>query len=340
LRFVVDRPVQAVVAQVTALAGQGLPPFQSSGRLAEAGDDHAEAEAHPDHADQPEVRLSARHTPTPAWLRPLLPLGLAIAVIALWGSLVWGWQVSAPPLSPGATYRVLGRQLALTYTPSTTPTVPSLLAVNFRGEETRLTVDQTQRERIGRATLTLAPAYPALWVATADGSARLSLPNRNDPQPAIGIVFADGTSEESVLLPELGAGLRLVRRVLPEPGFVLELYRSDEVQPVYRAELPASGRVVIPLARTDLELVVTTLPGLLVNVHYLPHLWLTWVGVALAAAGAAAGFTAAGWLIVQVAPWTPDRAVVIIQSSSPQWVDTLVDRLQQPDAPALPVQDT
>lgn len=330
-RFVVDAPVRQVVAQLHAAADLRAPALQSE-FVPPA--DHPPLDARDEDADQEEeARLSAVQLPTQAWLRPLLPLGMLIAVTALWAALVWGWQVAAPPLAPGATYRVIGQQLALTYTPSLTPTLASALRVNFRGEKLSLAVDRAQVVGIGGATLSLAPVYPALWVATADGAAQLSLPGRADPQPAVGIVFAGNTTEESVLLPEQGAGLRVVRRSAPTPGFVLELYRSDEVQPVYRAELPATGRVVIPLARTNLELVVTTLPGLLVNVHYLPNLWLTWVGLALAVAGAAAYLGQAGWLVVQAAPWPRGRTVVIVQSSHARWIDA-ISRVERMGVPA------
>ena len=51
------------------------------------------------------------------------------------------------------------------------------------------------------------------------------------------------------------------------------------------------------LARTSLELIVITLPGILVNIRYHPNLWLAWVGLGLALAGAAAHLVPwAGWL--------------------------------------------
>ena len=325
-RLVVDRPIDQVVE--TARQAD-LPPLHLQ-PVAVASTQPADANDDP----PGEVRLSGARRPFVAWLRPLLPLGLLVAVLALWSALLWGWQVAAPPLAPGSTYRVLGQQLAIGYVASLTPTVPSRLQVNLRGDELALPVDRARREQVSGATLSVRPAYPALWVASADGTAQLSLPGRADAVPALGIVFDGSTTEESVLLPAVGAGLRVVRRLLPEPGFVLELYRSDEVQPIYRAELPANGRVVIPLPRTNLELIVTTLPGLLVNVHYLPNLWVAWLGLALALVGGAAHRSRAGWAAVQVAPWAPGRTVVVVQTSDPRWADGLAARLAAPAAPA------
>jgi hypothetical protein len=182
--------------------------------------------------------------------------------------------------------------------------------------------------------LTLDPAFPALWITTADGSAQLSLPGRGESQSSVGLVFTGDTAEESVLLSSLGAGLRVIRRTNPAPGFVLELYRSDEVQPVYRAELPPNGRLLIPLARTNLELIVTTLPGLLVNVRYLPNLWLAWVGLALALIGAAGYTVAAGWWAIQLAPWSQNHTVIVLQGSDPNRVEALAQQLQAPHDPA------
>ena len=143
------------------------------------------------------------------------------------------------------------------------------------------------QQRVGLATIQVRPTYPGIWLATADGSKRLTLPGETELRSSIGMVFADSGSEESLLIPDQSAGLRIVQRAGTN-GFVLELYRSDSVQPAYRGELTEGGHLTIPASPDGLELVATTLPGLQVDVRHLPALWLVPLGILLAFVGAVA----------------------------------------------------
>jgi hypothetical protein len=102
-------------------------------------------------------------------------------------------------------------------------------------------------------------------------------------------------------------------------NFVIELYRSDAIQPIYRAELTSGGHLSIPLGTGKVELVVTTLPGLQVDVRHLPGLWLVPLGILLAIVGAVAFLRPSTFVTVQIARWTPDtdHSVVVLQSDYP-----------------------
>jgi hypothetical protein len=278
-------------------------------------------EADPDHSPLHEIRMLGTRRERMNYVRPLLMIGLLISVTGAWISLAFGWQTTAPPLAPGATFRSANRSLLLHYAVPSTGTGdtgaanPTLEAV-LQGSRIELVVDQAVRQPLGAATLRARPAFPGIWIATADGSEQLMLPGDNNLRGYVGMVFATPGSEESVLLPDQAAGLRIVQRSGSD-GFILELYRSDADQPVYRAELTPGGQLTVPLAPDELELLVSSLPGLQVDVRRLPGLWLVPLGILLALIGAVAYTRASAFALVQVAPWQAQHGVVNIQSDDP-----------------------
>jgi hypothetical protein len=272
-----------------------------------------------------EARMLGTRLPRLLFLRPLLMVGLLTAVTGAWVALAFGWQVTAPPLAPGETFRSANRNLVLHYSVATTGTLSGSLETSIQGDEIMLPTDRATRQSAQRATIQVRPAYPGLWIATSDGSARLTLPGDAKLRASVGLVFANPGSEESILIPDQGAGLRIVQRGNSN-DFVLELYRSDTIEPVYRAELTEGGHLSLPFDPRDAELVISTLPGLQVDVRHLPGLWLVWCGMALALAGALAFLRSTAFVLAQVAPWTPkqtaEHSVVVLQSDRP---DTIAD---------------
>lgn len=269
-----------------------------------------------------ETRLLGINFPRLALLRPLLMIGLLTAVIGGWIGLAFGWQVTAPPLAPGATFRSANRNLLLRYSVAPTMTLPSELEVRLQGEEIDVATDQPARQRVGQATIQVRPAYPGIWVATGDGSENLTLPGNAKARSNIGFVFTEPGSEESILIPSEGAGVRIVQRG-NDNGFVLELYRSDSVEPVYRGEITEQGRLVIPEDVVGLELIISTLPGLQVDVRHLPGLWLVWAGIVLALIGAIVFVRPVGFVLAQIAPWSPEYSIVVLQGDLTSTVDNL-----------------
>ena len=277
-----------------------------------------------------EARLQGLRHPRLHYLRPFLMVGLLVSVIGAWTALAFGWQVTAPPLAPGAIFRSANRDLVLHYTMPTTDTLQPSLEATLQGLEVALPNDQTTQRNLGSAQLQVRPAYPAIWITTADGGERLTLPGDPIPRSHIGLVFANPGSEESILIPDQGAGLRIVQRA-GSNGFVLELYRSDSVQPIYRADLTLGGQLTVPFSPTDTGLLISTLPGLQVDVRHLPGLMLVPIGFLIALVGAFAFLRPSAFIMAQVAPWSTEHTtihttvhtIVVLQSDHPAIIEEL-----------------
>lgn len=275
----------------------------------------------------PETRIRAQRNLTLQYLRPLLLVGLLLSVFGAWSALAFGWQVTAPPLAPGATFRSANRNLMLTYrVPMTATETPYLLA-DYQDVELQTPVDEATRRPLGTATLQVRPAHPAILIATADQSARLSRPGESTLISQLGLVFASPGSEESVLIPDQSAGLRVVQRAGTD-AFVLELYRSDAIQPIYRADLTPGGQLTVPLGPSDPGLIVTAMPGLRIDIRYLPGLLLVPLGLLLALVGALAFVRASDFVIAQVAPWTSQHSIVILQADNPSTISDITNLLR------------
>jgi hypothetical protein len=249
-------------------------------------------------------------------------VGLLVAVAGAWIALAFGWQVTAPPLAPGATFRSADRNLTLNYVVPATNTLEALLTASLQEIDIALSPLEAARHPLGQATLQARPAFPGVWIATSDGSAQLSLPGEGKLRSYIGLVFPNPGSEESLLLPDYGVGLRVVQRT-GSPGFVLELYRSDAIRPIYRAELTQGGQLTIPVEPDEAELLVTLLPGLQVDVRRLPGLWLVPLGIVLAIVGATAYLRPSAFVVAQVSAWGPAQSLIILQTDTPTYLDTL-----------------
>jgi hypothetical protein len=269
-----------------------------------------------------EIRLVGLRSPFLQYLRPLLMVGLLISVIGAWIALAFGWQVTSPPLAPESSFRSANRNLILHYSVPATDTLNSTLEASLQGEQVILPTNQARQQQLGPATILVRPAYAALWLAIQDGSARLTLPGESQFYSQLGLVFPTPGSEESVLIPDQGTGMRIVQPT-DNNGFIIELYRSDAVEPIYRAELTPGGRLTIPFAPGDTELVISTLPGLQVDIRHLPGLWLVPLGILLAVIGAFAFVPTSSFVAVQIAAWASGYSLVVAQSDHPNLVADL-----------------
>lgn len=288
------------------------------------GEDEIEGEAEATPAQ--EVRLATIRNLRLNYLRPLLMGGLLVAVAGAWIALVFGWQITSPPLAPGATFRSANRNLLLQYRMPSTNSAEASLVATLQGAQVEVSLNEATQQALGLANLRVRPDFPAIWIKTSDGSDQLALPGEVKLRPQIGMVFANPGSEESILLPQQAAGLRIVQR----PGsdaFVLELYRSDADQPVYRAELTPGGQLTIPFGPDDLELFASSLPGLQVQVQRLPGLWLVPLGILLSLIGAIASYRQSAFVVAQVGPWAGQNAVVVLQSDQEKIISDLTATL-------------
>jgi hypothetical protein len=160
----------------------------------------------------------------------------------------------------------------------------------------------------------------------------LARPGEERAVAGIGLVFPTPGSEESLLLPQQAAGLRIVRRV-ERTGFIVELYRSTEMQPVLRQEIEGGAPAEVRLEDGTLLVHLVPMPALQVDVRYLPGLWLTSVGLLLTALGAAGLWRRPAYMVAQIGPWPSERSVIVLQSNLP---DELARALPAPPETAHP----
>ncbi|MCB0114902.1 MAG: hypothetical protein KDD84_12465, partial [Caldilineaceae bacterium] len=258
------------------------------------------------------------------YLRLLLAAAVTAGLILLWVMLAFGWEADPPLLTPDTTYRPAGRDLRLTYqvTPdSAAPddtASPSLL-VSAGSAQGRLDVQSVDRLRLGNVDVRSAPADPALVVESWAGEAQvaaLSLPGQSDLRGRVSFAFASVGSEESVLIPAAELGVRLVR--LPEDNrFLVELVSSASDAEIQRTEINADDAIVVPYAGAangELVLRFRNLPTLRVSLKSQPGDWLILPLLALALVGAAGLLRRPRFVLCQLAPWPPDRSVLVAQT--------------------------
>ncbi|MCC6168064.1 MAG: hypothetical protein IT329_12635 [Caldilineaceae bacterium] len=278
-------------------------------------------------APAPEQRLLALRHARAVYLTPLLPLGLLLIVAAIWLALVFGWQVTTPALAPGDAYRSVNQGLTVRH-PAPSGAAPPVAEITFGGVTRQISnAAGVTRFGLGDASITVRRTVPALWLSGGEGTALLAQPD-STPVAALGLVFPTPGSEESVLLPGEVAGLRLVRRTDRTDAFMVELYRSADVQPSLRVEVNAPEPVTIPL-NDGRTLQATPTRALQVDVRYLPGLWIAWLGVAAILAGAAGAWLRPAYLLLQIAPWPGAAALLVAQAASRADLEALAAGLKR-----------
>jgi hypothetical protein len=271
-----------------------------------------------------EERLLAIRGVTLAYLRPLLPLGMLVALALIWINAIRGWEFTAYQLAPGERTADPIHDLRFEYRieqPSAGTLQPQIVA--SVGDDTLvIPVTQQMEERVGNAMVRAQPGAPGLLIQTVDGTPLLARPGQATPISTIGLGFPSVGSEETILLPQQAVGLRIVRLEQgrpgpPEDGFLVEVFHGGNEQAVSRITVDASDIVTIPTAAGSVTLAVTPLPTLTIAVRHGPGLWLFWPALALVALGALGFWQQAGFVLAQIGPWPPERAVVTLQSDLP-----------------------
>lgn len=279
-------------------------------------------------AELPEVRFWATRDAPFAYLRPALLAGLLLALLAMWSVVTLGWQMAPPTLAPGETYRYALRNVELSYPvppveETSSQALPApVLEARVGEHRASATVTARTRLRLGPVDVIARPGPLGVLVATADGSPAIARPGQGRPAATVGLLFPGPGSEESLVLPEAGLGLRLVRRApqtsagAPEPSeqFLVEVYSGNSVEPRERLELSGREAQEIRLGPDGPRLRWVPMPGLQVEIRRMPGVWLLWPALFLALAGAVGFWRRPTWLLVQVAPWPQEHTLVIAQS--------------------------
>jgi len=263
-----------------------------------------------------ERRTLALRSPWAAWLKPCLPLGLLLFASAIWLLARYGWEVTIPTLAPGETFRYAAGSLELRYdvpvneaTGGATPT----LVIDAGAAQARLPLTAGAWANVGGAIAAAEPATTAMLVRTRGSQPLLTQPGQSTPSTAIGLLFPSAGSEQALLLPRQGAGLRIVRAGDGRDEFMVEFYprNSTSPDPILRVRDDEPQF----LALEDGQIVdLLPVPSVRVTVRRVPGLWLLLPALLLTLLGLVGYWRRPGFALLQDAPWSPSKRVVIVQS--------------------------
>lgn len=300
--------------------------------------------------------LARRHRQRWIWLRPLLPMGLLLALVVVWIILVAGWEITPPLLAPGDEYRATTQRVVFTYLlpaqkAGLTPTLltPTLI-VEINDTPQQLLLGESRSRRWGQIAIQANPGPPALLIRSKDETVQLSRFGQTQRTANLGLLFPSLGSEDSVVVDN-SVGLRIVRvALLPEGDqastrennpsrqspldtaayeqFLVEVYPRDETKPVQTIHISEQTTATIEVGEVAQELIFIPLPSLAAVVRYQPGIWLLWLAAALIIMGIAGFRFAPTFLLLQMAPWPTDRTVVVAQSDTAAEIEQLQHLLQ------------
>ena len=259
-----------------------------------------------------------------AMLRPLLVLGMLTALSLIWINAIFGWEFTAQQLAPGERTADAVHDLRFEYhleRPSPDVLQPSLIAT-VGNDTASMPVTQEMQEQVGNAVVRAQPGAPGLLVQTVDDALLLARPGQAVPVSSIGFGFPSVGSEETLLLPQQAIGLRIVRMEQGKPGaaedgFLVEVFQGGNERAISRITVDHSQIVSIPTFTGEVLLAMTPLPNLSIQVRHGPGYWLLWPALALLALGAIGFAQQSGFVLAQIGPWPPERAVITLQSDLP-----------------------
>lgn len=290
-----------------------------------------------------EDRLLAVRAKLFAYLRPLLPLGLLVGLLALWLNITFGWEVISPILAPTESFQYPPRNLDIRYPTAIEDSagfaVPKLqMTLNSREEALVVgAIDQAGRNRIITRS-----SVPALLVRTTAGDIPLERPGDPAKQQSqtLGLSFPTPGSEESLILPDQGIGVRIIRRPLrtgdekakDDEVYSVEIYEANSAAPAERLPLDAMKPETIEVAGGEVTLEFLPTVGVVVAVRSEPGSPLYWLAGLLTIIGLVGFVRLPAYLLAQVGEWSPTKAFVIAQSNSQRELLSLETSLRQPKA--------
>ena len=289
-----------------------------------------------------EDRVLATRAKLFAYLRPLLPLGLLVGLLALWLNITFGWEVISPILAPTESFQYPPRNLDIRYPTAIEDSagfaVPKL-QMTLNGREEALVVGAINQA--GRNRIITRSSVPALLVRTTAGDVPLERPGDPAKQQSqtLGLSFATPGSEESLILPDQGIGVRIIRRPIsasPEKTeddgvYSVEIYEANSAAPAERLPLDAMKPETIDVADGDVTLEFLPTVGVVVAVRSEPGSPLDWLAGLLTIIGLVGFVRVPAYLLAQVGEWSPTKAFVIAQSNSKRELLSLETSLNQPE---------
>lgn len=256
--------------------------------------------------------------------RLLFLAGLVLALAALWLGLTFGWGITSDVLAPGDVAQIPSRSLSLSYrvagpVAGAPGDVAPRLLVQLGDQQREMRLGRgSNYTRLGGVGVWLRPQEPGLYVASEDGSPVLALPGQDQQVARMGFGFPSDGSEAAVLLPDIGAALRIVRLDEPSTRFLVEVFGGQETEAIERFEVADDESV--PLlsltgsAGEPIALQFRLLPTIQAQVRHLPGDWLLVPAGLLILLGALGFVRRPFFVLVQLGPWPEDRAVLVVQS--------------------------
>lgn len=268
-----------------------------------------------------EERLLARCGVSEVMLRPLLPVGMLVAVGLVWWYSIVGYQFAPASLLPGerASDGVLGVAFEYALTYPAPGVIGPVLRVNKGGRQEELSLTPTELVLDG-VVVVAQPGAPALLVQTLDGAPWLAQPGQSNAVAQIGLGFPNPGSEQALVIPHVGIGLRIIRQdngttAAADDAFVVEVFQGNREEAVQRITINGSQveRILTPLGELPINFIPT--PMFQVQAYTAPSLWWLAPALLLGAAGALGHRRRPIFLLAQAGPWPIDRTVVVIQTN-------------------------
>ena len=253
-------------------------------------------------------------------LRPLLPTGMILALLVVGGYSLTGHSFLPAPLLPGE--RTSDAVLDLTAEYQLIAPQPGMLGPVLtvsKGDRRQTLPLQQASITLDNVIVNVQPGAPALVVYTLDELALLARPGQSNRVSTIGLGFPYPGSEQVLVLPQSGVGVRMIRQDSGTPNatddtFAVEVFQGDSEEPVQRFTIDNSTvkRVVTPTG--DVPLGFAPIAMFQVQAYTAPAAWLLIPALLLAAVGAYGFRRRPGFLLAQVGPWPVERSVVVLQT--------------------------
>lgn len=271
--------------------------------------------------DGQELRILALRNSRGALLQPVLWLAALLAVSVVWWVVTTGWDVTSPPLAPGDEYSSSAHALSFHYrVENRGDGLSTQLLAQVGAQTVTLPVAANVAQSVAGVDVAARAALPGLYITTEDGAATLARAGQTETAAGLGLAFPGPGSEESVILPHQGIGLRLIRMAdgatEAEGAFMLEVYEGESDRPTQRVVIGGEPTTSIALNDDGLALRLIQMPVVVARARYAPGLWLLGIAALLALVGLAGFWRRPALLLAQIAPWPAARALLIAQSDA------------------------
>ncbi len=261
-----------------------------------------------------------------------------VGLLALWLNVTFGWEVISPSLAPTESFQYPPRDLDIRYPTAVADSagfaIP-MLQMTLDGRQQMLGIGNV--DRVGENRIITRPSVPSLLVSTESDEASLTLPgdtSQTDRQ-SIGLSFPTPGSEASLILPDQGVGIRIIRRPVSigddetkdDEDYYVEIYEASAASPTDRITLDERKRQRIDVADGDVTLEFMPTVGVVVAVRSEPGSWLYWLAGLLVLAGLVGFVRTPAYVLTQIGQWSPTKAFVIVQSNARRELLSLKEHL-------------